>query len=256
MTDQAEQSQPQPPHAPQPEPARRGGPLAGVLAAVRETVLVVGAALVLSLLVKTFLVQAFFIPSESMEETLMIGDRVLVSQLTPGPFDLARGDVVVFRDPGGWLEPVPEPERGPVAAAVASALTFVGVLPQDSGEHLVKRVIGLPGDVVECCDDSGRMTVNGVPLEEPYVYPGDAASDLEFSVTVPEGRLWVQGDHRSRSKDSRYNEDSPGGDTVPVDSVVGRAVLGVWPLSRLGWISDHEEVFEDVPDAAPAPAAP
>jgi len=251
VTDQAEQS-----HPPRPAPrgrGHRGSPLGGAVAAVREAALVIGAALVLSLLVKTFLVQAFFIPSESMEPTLMIGDRVLVSQLTPGPFDLARGDVVVFRDPGGWLDPVPEPQRSPLGAAAVSVLTFVGVLPQDSGEHLVKRVIGLPGDVVECCDETGRLTVNGAPLDEPYTYPGDAPSELEFSTTVPPGRLWVQGDHRSRSKDSRYNTGSSGGDTVPVDAVVGRAVLGVWPLSRLGWISDHEEVFADVPEPAAAP---
>jgi signal peptidase I len=116
----------------------------GILAALRETVIVVGIALVLSLLVKTFLVQAFFIPSQSMEDTLLIGDRVVVSKLTPGPFDLDRGDVVVFTDPGGWLTPMTPPDDGPIRGAIRSTLTFVGLLPNDSGNHLIKRLIGLP----------------------------------------------------------------------------------------------------------------
>lgn len=214
---------------------------------VRETVIVVGTALVLSLLIKTFLVQAFYIPSPSMEATLVRGDRVLVSQLTPGPFDLKRGDIVVFKDPGGWLSPGPEAERGALAGAVVRALTFVGVLPQDSGEHLIKRVIGLSGDVVACCDADGRVTVNGEPIEEPYVYPGDIPSDLTFEVTVPDGRMWVMGDHRSASLDSRWHRDLAGGGTVSTDLVVGRAFSTIWPLQRWSWLSDYPEVFAGVP---------
>lgn len=226
-------------------PARRSrGALLGLL---RETVIVVGTALILSLLIKTFLVQAFFIPSPSMQQTLTPGDRVLVSQLTPGPFDLERGDVVVFKDPGQWLDPMPPPERGPVAQGVVDVLTFVGVLPQDSGEHLIKRVIGLPGDTVACCDSAGRVTVNGQPLDEPYVYPGNAPSDMTFEVTVPAGRIWVMGDHREASQDSRWHQDLPGQGTVPLDLVVGRAVLLIWPFDRLGWLGDYPDTFADVP---------
>lgn len=219
----------------------------GLTSFLRETAIVVGTALVLSLLIKTFLVQAFYIPSPSMEQTLVEGDRVLVSQLTPGPFDLSRGDVVVFKDPGGWLSPSPEPERGPVAAALVEGLTFVGVLPQDSGEHLIKRVIGLGGDVVACCDEQGRLTVGGQPIEETYVYDGDEPSDLTFEVTVPQGRMWVMGDHRSASLDSRWHRDLAGEGTVSTDLVVGRAFSTIWPVSRVSWLSDYPEVFADVP---------
>ena len=122
---------------------------------VRETVIVVGMALLLSLVVKTWLLQAFYIPSGSMEDTLVRGDRVIVSKLTPGPLDLHRGDVVVFQDPDHWLDPVTPPERGPIGAALNSALTFVGLLPTDEGNHLIKRVIGLPGDHVSSDGQGG-----------------------------------------------------------------------------------------------------
>ncbi|MFZ5870976.1 MAG: signal peptidase I [Actinomycetota bacterium] len=226
-------------------PARRRS---GVLTVLKETVIVVGTALLLSLLIKTFLVQAFYIPSPSMEPALVAGDRVLVSQLTPGPIDLQRGDVVVFKDPGGWLDPVPPADRGPVGNAVVDVLTFVGVLPQDSGEHLIKRVIGLPGDTVACCDAQGRVTVNGQPLEEDdYVYPGNAPSEMTFEVTVPQGRLWVMGDHREASQDSRWHQDLEGQGTVPVDDVVGRAVAVIWPLARADWLGNHPDTFAAVP---------
>ncbi|MEJ5945353.1 signal peptidase I [Pseudokineococcus basanitobsidens] len=226
-----------------PPPRRRSGPLA----ALREVVVVVVTALVLSLLIKTFLVQAFYIPSESMQPTLEVGDRVLVSRLTPGPFDLDRGDVVVFTDPGGWLEQAPQPQRSAVGQGIADVLSFVGVLPEDSGDHLIKRVVGLPGDTVSA-DGSGPVLVNGEPLDEPYVYPGDLASAEAFSVVVPEGRLWVMGDHRGDSLDSRAHQQLDGGGTVPVEDVVGRAVLLVWPLSRWDWLSQGEDAFRQVPE--------
>ncbi len=222
----------------------------GAWAAVKETVVVVGTALALSLLIKTFLVQAFYIPSPSMERTLVDGDRVLTSLLTPGPFDLARGDIVVFEDPGGWLPSAQAPDRGPVAGAVVGVLTFVGVLPRNSGDHLIKRVIGMPGDTVACCDDAGRLSVNGSPIEEPYVSPGDEPSQITFEVVVPDDRLWVMGDHRSVSQDSRWHQDLEGRGTVPVDDVVGRAMAVIWPLDRLDWLSDYPDVFADVPPAA------
>jgi signal peptidase I len=226
---------------------RRRSRTASVLAGVGEVVVVVGLALVLALVVKTFLVQAFYIPSESMERTLLVGDRVLVSKLTPGPFDLRRGDIVVFKDPGGWLTPQAEPDDGAFRTALRATLTFVGLLPQDSGEHLIKRVIGLPGDRVACCDSAGRMTVNGTALDETYLQPGIDPSAKTFTVTVPAGRMWVQGDNRPFSQDSRYNMTLPGGGTVPLSDVVGKAFVVVWPLDRAGGLGAPDSVFSGVP---------
>jgi signal peptidase I len=223
-------------------------------AAVKEIVLVVGMALALSFVVKTWLLQAFFIPSGSMEDTLLVGDRVVVSKLTPGPVDVEHGDVVVFEDPGGWLDAVPPIERTGVSGAVHEALVFVGLLPAESEDHLIKRVIGLPGDRVVCCDDSRRLTVNGVPIVEPYLKPGDLASSLNFDITVPAGGVWVMGDHRSDSEDSRFHDPSGTGEdgSVPIESITGRAVATVWPLGRAGWLSDHSETFAAVPAREPA----
>ncbi|MFL6101628.1 MAG: signal peptidase I, partial [Actinomycetales bacterium] len=225
--------------------SRHRGAGAGAIGLLRETALVVGIALVLSLLIKTFLVQAFYIPSGSMENTLLRGDKVIVSKLTPGPFDLKRGDIVVFKDPGGWLDPTVQQQRGKVSGAVHDALTFIGLLPNDADDHLIKRVIGLPGDHVVCCDTKGKITVNGVPITEPYLYPGNSPSDKDFSITVPAGKIWVMGDHREISRDSRFND--PGGTgkdgSVPIDLVVGRAVLIVWPLDRAGWLGVPNTTF-------------
>ncbi|MEJ2577976.1 MAG: signal peptidase I [Kineosporiaceae bacterium] len=227
-------------------PARRT-PLASAVGAVTEIVVVVAMALALALVIKTFLVQAFFIPTSSMEDTLLIGDRVLVSKLTPGPLSLHRGDIVVFKDPGGWLPPPLPVEESPLQHTVRTGLTFVGLLPQDSGEHLIKRVIGLPGDTVTCCDAEGRLQVNGVSIEETYIYPGNEPSAKEFSVTLPAGQRWVMGDHRAVSEDSRYHENEHGG-TVPMSDVVGRAFVIVWPLGQAGSLGTPPSVFARVPD--------
>ncbi|MDQ1293463.1 MAG: signal peptidase [Actinomycetota bacterium] len=216
--------------------------------AVTEVLVVVSMALVLALVIKTFLLQAFFIPSESMENTLLVGDRVLVNKLVPGVMDLHRGDVIVFRDPGGWLTPEAPVDEGPVRNAIRSSLTFIGLLPQDSGEHLIKRVIGLPGDVVACCDAQGKITVNGAAIEEPYLFPGNAPSTLDFSVKVPENRLWVMGDHRAVSEDSRYHPTLQQG-TISLDDVVGKAFVIVWPLGRAGSVASAGAVSDGVPDA-------
>lgn len=216
---------------------------------VRETLIILVSALVLSLVVKTFLVQAFFIPSPSMRETLVKNDRILVSKLTPGPFDLRRGDIVVFKDPGGWLQPDFSEPRGPVAEAFTEALTFIGLLPADAGEHLVKRVIGLPGDVVACAGPGEPVTVNGVPLDEPYLAPGSQPSEKSFEVTVPANYLWVMGDNRQQSADSRANMEKPGGGAVPTDNVVGKAFVTVWPVDRFTVLSNPSATFADVPDA-------
>lgn len=222
----------------------------GTLAMLREAAIIVVSALVLSWLIKSLLVQAFFIPSASMEDTLIEGDRVMVSRLTPGPFDLQRGDIVVFKDPGGWLAPYVAPDRGPVGNAITSGLTFVGLLPQDTGEHLIKRVIGLPGDHVVCCDADGRVSVNDVSVDESsYIAPGSVPSQDPFDQVVPEGMLWVMGDNRQNSKDSRYNGGSEGGGFVPVENVVGVAFATVWPFERATWHTTPARAFLGVPEA-------
>ncbi|MGE7438048.1 signal peptidase I [Kitasatospora sp. NPDC001175] len=192
-------------------------------------------ALVLALLLKTFLTQVFVIPSGSMQNTLGIGDRVVVDKLTPWfGGQPHRGDVVVFRDPGGWLEAGRQnASDGPVLHGVKTAFSFIGLLPSDDRQDLIKRVIGVGGDTVACCDDHGRITVNGIAVNEPYLAPGNAPSQQSFDVTVPAGRLWVMGDHRDVSADSRFHMRNPGRGTIPLTSVVGRAVAIVWPLSRI-----------------------
>ncbi len=187
-------------------------------------------ALVLALLIKTFVVQAFFIPSSSMENTLEIGDKVLVNKLVYDFRPIHRGDIIVFNGEGSWY-PAPAQPPPPLTRLWDSITGLFGTAP---GVHdLIKRVIGLPGDHVACCDSHGRVTVNGVPLnEKSYLYPGNAPSDVRFSVTVPPGRLWVMGDHRAVSWDSRGHQQDPGNGTIPEDKVVGRAFLIVAPFRR------------------------
>lgn len=245
MPDEPDASGPSGPTGPS-GPADQPEPVKALFGAVREIVLVLVIALGLSLLIKTFLVQAFFIPSPSMENTLIVGDRVLVSKLTPGPFSIRRGDVVVFSDTGDWLPSDPQASQGAVRDGIRSALTFVGLLPANSDEHLIKRVIGLPGDRVACCDAAGRLTVNRTAVSEPYLYPGDEPSDAKFSVTVPAGRLWVMGDHRSLSADSRAHREKPGDGAVPISSVVGRAFVLVWPLDRAKILHNPGATFATV----------
>jgi signal peptidase I len=224
----------------------------GALMVLRESAIVIVMALLLSLIVKTWLMQAFYIPSESMESTLLKGDRVVVSKLTPSLIDLKRGDIIVFEDPDSWLPPVVPIQRSPLAGALHTVLTFVGLLPSDEGNHLIKRVIGLPGDHVVCCDGSQKLTVNGAPLAEPYIFAGDQPSTQSFDITVPAGRVWVMGDHRSASADSRPHDENSGGakGSVPESLIVGRALAVVWPIQHLAWLGNPGETFAKVPAAA------
>lgn len=220
--------------------------------ALREFGIILVSALVLSWVIKTFLIQPFYIPSESMEDTLVKDDRVLVSKLSPTPFELHRGDVVVFKDPGGWLPSANKPEANGLQRTVNSALTFVGLLPQDSGEHLIKRIIGVEGDRVVCCEADGRLTINGEPIDEtPYIKPGSIPSQIEFDVVVPASSLWVMGDNRQQSHDSRFTRGNPGGGFVPLENVVGLTFVKVWPLDRIGLMRNPGSVFEHVPQPQP-----
>ncbi|WP_079126338.1 signal peptidase I [Streptomyces sp. ERV7] len=200
----------------------------------KELPLLIGIALILALLIKTFLVQAFSIPSDSMQDTLQRGDRVLVDKLTPWFGSTPeRGEVVVFHDPGGWLEDQKPAEPN----AVQKFLSFIGLMPSAEEKDLIKRVIATGGDTVEC-KKGGPVKVNGHALNEPYIYPGDSAcDDMPFGpIKVPKGRIWVMGDHRQNSLDSRYHQELPGGGTVSNDEVVGRAFTIAWPLNRLDWL--------------------
>jgi signal peptidase I len=187
------------------------------------------------LVIKTYVVQAFYIPSSSMENTLDIGDKVLVNKLIYHFRSIDRGDVVVFNGEGSWDPPSAPASSDPVvrlASEFGHAIT--GLFGMSPGVHdYIKRVIGLPGDHVACCNAQGRVTVNGVPLsEKSYLYPGNPPSMTRFSITVPPGRLWVMGDHRNVSYDSRGHVGDPGGGTIPESQVVGRAFLILWPPSR------------------------
>lgn len=192
------------------------------------------AALCLTFVVRLLVAQAFYIPSASMDPTLRVGDRVLVNKLAFRLGDVQRGDIVVFDGRGSFAPQSPARHDGLLARAGAAASGFLGVAPSE--RDYVKRVIGLPGDRVVCCDDD-RLAVNGAVVDEPYVMTGDVASDQPFDVVVPAGRLWVMGDHRSDSADSRAHLGDPGGGTVPLDHVIGEVALRFWPVPRAGLLT-------------------
>lgn len=224
----------------------------GILVFLRDVLVIVLIAAVVSFVVKTFIVRSFYIPSASMERTLLINDRILVDELTPRWTGYERGDVVVFQDPGGWLDPQPQsPAQPPLVQAVDWVLTFIGVSASDSQDHLVKRVIGLPGDHVVCCNALGQITINGAPIDElGYLNLPDgdtAASNEPFDVVVPDESLWLLGDNRDRSRDARAHQDLPSGGFVPISNVVGKAFLTTWPFGRIGAIEGHHEIFNGVP---------
>lgn len=225
----------------------------GLLVFLRDVLIIVLIAALLSFVVKTFIVRSFYIPSASMERTLIVNDRILVDELTPRWSDYERGDVVVFKDPGGWLDPQPQaPASPPLVRAFDAVLTFIGFSASDSQDHLVKRIIGLPGDHVVCCNALGQITINGAPIDElGYLYLPEgntAASNEPFDVVVPEDSLWLLGDNRTRSRDSRAHQELPSGGFVPVANVVGKAFLTMWPFDRFGGIDGHHQTFNGVPE--------
>ncbi|GHH86886.1 signal peptidase I [Streptomyces capitiformicae] len=219
----------------------------------KELPILIGIALVLALLIKTFLVQAFSIPSDSMQNTLQEGDRVLVDKLTPWfGSEPERGEVVVFHDPAGWLEGEPTLEPNPVQRV----LGWIGLMPSAEEKDLIKRVIGVAGDTVEC-KGTGPLKVNGKALsEESYVYPGNTPCTVDdtggqFKVKVPEGKIWVMGDHRQNSLDSRYHQNDTNGGMVPVSSVVGRAIVVAWPPTRWSTLPVPDTFDQNLSAAAP-----
>jgi len=220
----------------------------------RDLVIIVVAALALTILLKAFVVEVFSIPSGSMENTLLPGDRVLVSKIVYRFRDVARGDVVVFSGQGSWGPDAPPPPGNPFLRLWDDLTNLIGVTAP--GTDYIKRVIGLPGDHVVCCDAQGRVTVNGVPLsEQSYIHPGDVPSSMPFDITVPAGHLWVMGDNRADSDDSRYRTSDPGGGSIPESEVVGRAFVIIWPPSRIGDLpipATFQQVALHATAAAPA----
>jgi signal peptidase I len=200
----------------------------------RELPILLGVAILVAVLVRAFVLQTFYIPSPSMEHTLNVLDRVLVNKLVYDFRDPRRGEIIVFKAPEDWQSGA-------------------------EGEDFIKRIIGTPGDTVECCDTQERLMINGHSLDEPYVYRDadgnqDPAADRKFKITVPADRLWVMGDHRSASGDSleHYEETTDIQEaTIPQDSVVGRAFTVFWPVSRATWLSVPSG-FDDIPNAPAA----
>ena len=203
---------------------------------LRELPVIVVAALIVSILVKTFLIHFFYIPSGSMENTLQIQDRVAVNKVPFISDNIKRGDIVVFRDPNNWLPENVENSSNSLVANAKSLLVTVGVLPNPAKQYLVKRVIGVAGDRVVCCTEGKKLSINGVEVTEPYIYGGDAPSEMKFDVTVPEGKLWVLGDHRGASADSRYHQEDINSGFVPLERVSGRVVAVIWPFKNLTYV--------------------
>lgn len=207
----------------------------------QETFLLLALALLTSVVVKAFFVQMFFVPSASMRPELIEDDRILVEKMSTWDGEVGRGDVVVFKDPGGWLGATPEP------TGMQELLSLVGLYPD--GGHLVKRVIAVGGDHVVCCDKQGRLTVNDEPLEEEkYLRDDVEPSQRQFDVVVPDDAVWVMGDNRANSQDSRFHLEDAGGGSVPLDNVVGKVWAIVWPTDRFE-VLETPDTFDGVSSA-------
>ncbi|OHQ20146.1 signal peptidase I [Rothia sp. HMSC065C03] len=213
----------------------------------REGGTVILYALVIAFLVKTFLLRGFYIPSGSMEQTLQVNDRVFINVAGSYFSEPKRGDVIVFKDSQGWI-----PSTQKTSSPLKDALSFAGILPDTSSNFLVKRVIGTPGDVVES-DGNGKIKVNGVEITEPYLYPGNPPSEMPFKVTVPAGKYFVMGDHRSNSADSRYHI-SDGTAFISKDDVQGNVFVVAWPLNHFGLLQDQSSVFSSIPEPTSTPS--
>lgn len=213
----------------------------------REGGTVILYALVIAFLVKTFLLRGFYIPSGSMEQTLQVNDRVFINVAGSYFSEPKRGDVIVFKDSQGWI-----PSTQKTSSPLKDALSFAGILPDTSSNFLVKRVIGTPGDVVES-DGNGKIKVNGVEITEPYLYPGNPPSEVPFKVTVPAGKYFVMGDHRSNSADSRYHI-SDGTAFISKDDVQGNVFVVAWPLNHFGLLQDQSSVFSSIPAPSSTPS--
>jgi signal peptidase I len=203
---------------------------------LRELPILVVVALVVSLFIKTFAVQFFYIPSGSMENTLQIKDRVAVNKVPFISKNISRGDVVVFRDPDNWLPEIVDYDTNKYVAKAKGALVAVGVLPNPAKQYLVKRVVGVAGDHIVCCTKGGNLTINDVKVTEPYIYAGNKPSEMKFDVTVPEGKIWVMGDHRGASADSRYHQEDINKGFVPLSRVTGRVVAVIWPFKNITYV--------------------
>jgi len=196
-------------------------------------------ALVFVLLATAFIAKPYSIPSGSMENTLQVGDRVLVNRMVYHVRPIERGDVVVFDGTDSFVAQDAVPSRDPVTGLLTTIGQSFGIIAPD-GTDFVKRVVGIAGDHVQCCNEQGQLLVNGIALSEPYLYPGDAPSGFAFNAIVPEGKLWVMGDHRSQSADSRAHLADPGGGMVEESKVIGRVMAVVWPPSRWGSVTIPE----------------
>ena len=175
-----------------------------------------------------------------MQNTLQINDRVAVNKVPFISKSIKRGDVVVFRDPANWLPtPADETSGNVIIAKAKEVLVFAGVLPNPAKQFLVKRVIGVAGDTIICCDNSGGLTINGKKTTEPYIFAGNKPSEMDFNVTVPAGKIWVMGDHRGASADSRYHQDDVNNGMVPVSKVTGRVFAIIWPFKNFGYVASH-----------------
>jgi signal peptidase I len=196
---------------------------------VIEFVVIIAIALGIATLMRAFLVQPFYVPSGSMEQTLQINDRVIASKISTNVAGVKRGEIMVFKDPSDWLPSMTESESG-LRGLITDSLIFIGLLPSDSGDDLVKRVIAIEGDQIACCNDNGQIVLNGVGLDESSYISGPTDQVL-FDVTVPPGSMFVMGDNRGNSADSRFHLNENEG-SIPVDNAVGRVVLVVWPFDR------------------------